>query len=460
MRAVFLAAIAAAAPIAQQAQAQALPPATMARIDSAVETALKQTGVPAASIAIVRDDKLVLAKAHGEARLESHSPASADQRFAIGSVSKQFTAAAVLLLAEDGKLTLDDPVGKWVPGLTEGNRITIREILSHTAGYRDFWPQDYVWAAMQRPVTPQAILDRWARVPLDFQPGEQWQYSNTGFVLAALIVEKASGQRFDDFLKARIFQPLGMASVTEVVDRPLPASDPAGYTRFALGPPRPAPKEAPGWLFGAGGLAMSAADLARWDMARIERKLLKPSSWRLMETSVRLANGRDARYGLGVAATSDGPLRLVQHGGAISGYLADNRVWPDAGAAMVVFVNGDYGDPGAIADAVGKLLPLASRPSEAETAQARAVLEELRAGRLPRERLTDDAIGYFDATALADFKASLGGLGAITAFEPMSRSLRGGFDVEIYSATLGKTKVRIVARGDGRRYEEFMVFPE
>jgi CubicO group peptidase (beta-lactamase class C family) len=445
---------------AHAASAQALPPETVARIDAVVQEALKSSGAPAASIAIVRDDRLVLARAYGKARLETGAAASPDQRFPIGSVSKQFTAAAVLLLAEDGKLKLDDPVGKWVPGLTAGDRITIRQILSHTAGYRDFWPQDYVWSAMQKPVTPQAILDRWARVPLDFQPGEQWQYSNTGFVLAALIVEKASGQRFDDFLHARIFAPLGMTSVTEVVDHPLPAGDPGGYTRYALGPPRPAPKEGPGWLFGAGGLAMTAGDLAKWDLARIDRKLLKPASWRLMETSVRLNNGRDARYGLGVAATSDGQLRLVQHGGAISGFLADNRVWPEARAAMVVFVNGDYGDPGGIANAVGQVLPLASRPSAAETAKARAFLEDLRAGHLRRDELTDDARDYFDEAAVADFKSSLGGLGAITAFEPVARALRGGFDQEVYEATLGKTKVRIVARGDGQKYEQFMVLPD
>ncbi len=441
------------------AAAQALPPEAVQKIDDAVQESLKTTGAPAASIAVVRDDKLVLAKAYGKARLETGAAAAADQRFAIGSVSKQFTAAAVLLLMEDGKLKLDDPVGKYVPGLTAGDRITIRNILSHTAGYRDYWPQDYVWDDMRRPITPQGILDRFARVPLDFQPGDQWQYSNTGFVLAGLIVEKVSGQPLDAFLHKRVFGPLGMTSVTQVVDGPLPAADPGGYTRYGLGPMRPAPKEGAGWLFGAGGLAMSASDLAKWDMARIDRKLLKPASWRLMETSVRLNNGRDARYGLGVSATSDGQLRLVQHGGAISGYLADNRVWPEAKAATVVFVNADSGDPGDIADSIGRALPLSSKPSAADTAKARAFLEDLRAGHVRQDDLTAHAKIFFEPAVVADFKDSLGGLGPIAKFDALGRGLRGGFDQEIFQAVLGKTKVRIVARSADGKYEQFLVMP-
>src|SRR6185369_1770528 len=158
----------------------------------------------------------------------------------------------------DGKLSLDDKVGKWIPGLTAGDRITIRQLLSHTSGYRDFWPQDFIPPYMQRPATPQQILDRFARTPLDFQPGEQWQYSNTGFVAAGLIVEKASGQPLMDFMQARIFRPLGMTSAMDIDAGPLPTADAQGYTRYALGPVRPAPKEGAGWLFGAGHLAMTA----------------------------------------------------------------------------------------------------------------------------------------------------------------------------------------------------------
>ncbi|MBS0331597.1 MAG: beta-lactamase family protein, partial [Proteobacteria bacterium] len=450
---------AACALIARSAAAQAPPQDLAARVDKAVEKTMQASGAPAVSVAVVRDGRIVLAKAYGQARLSPATPATPQQRFAIGSVSKQFTAAAVLLLAEDGKLSLDDPVAKWVPGLTQGDRITVRQVLSHTSGYRDYWPQDYVPGFMRQPTTPQGVLDRWARAPLDFQPGDQWQYSNTGYIVAGLIVEKASGQKLMPFLRQRIFNPLGMASVTEVDEHPLPQSDPAAYTRNGLGPPRAAPKEAPGWLFAAGELAMTPSDLARWDIARIQRKLLKPASWKLMETSVRLNNGRDSRYGLGVFATSDGQLRLIEHGGAISGFLAENEVWPDVGAALVVLTNGDWAAPDIVARAIQAELPLASRPSEAETARARTFLEALRAGRVDRDRVTADLAAYLDATVLADFQASLGS-GPLTAFEPGGRSMRGGFTQENYRAVIGARAVSIVARAAGDRYEQFMVFPD
>jgi CubicO group peptidase (beta-lactamase class C family) len=443
---------------ASPAAAQSAAPADA--IDKAVSESLAASGAPAASVAVVRDGRIVLAKAYGKSHLAPDAPATAGQRFAIGSVSKQFTAAAVLLLVEDGKVSLDDKVGEWIPGLTAGDRITVRQILSHTSGYRDYWPQDFIPPYMQRPATPQQILDRFARVPLDFEPGDQWQYSNTGFVAAGLIVEKASGQPLMDFLQARIFRPLGMASATDIDKAPLPAADAQGYTRYALGPVRPSPKEGPGWLFGAGQLAMTASDLARWDIARIERKLLKPASWREMETSIRLNNGRDARYGLGVTATSDGQLRLVSHGGAVSGYLAENRVWPDVGAAVVVLVDGDFGDPGQIAGAINQAMPLASRPSDAETARAKAFFEVLRQGRVDAAAMTEAGRSFFTPEVLQDYAGSLAGLGPLKGFTPLARGLRGGFSQEVYLAAFEKQRVQIVARAVDGKYEQFIATPD
>src|ERR1035438_2059302 len=119
------------------------------------------------------------------------APAVPTMRYSVGSISKQFTATAVLLLAEQGKLTLDDPVSRFVPNLTRGSEVTIRQLLSHTSGYQDYWPQDYVPPFMLQAITADKILDQWARKPLDFDPGTEWQYSNTNFVIAGLIVEKA-----------------------------------------------------------------------------------------------------------------------------------------------------------------------------------------------------------------------------------------------------------------------------
>src|SRR6266404_4086931 len=230
------------------AQAQ-LSPDLIEKIDKVANDALAKTGVPSASVAIVKDGQIVYTKAYGDARLDPRTPATPTMRYSIGSISKQFTATAILMLAEQGKLSLDDTVSKFIPNLTRANEVTIRQLLSHTSGYQDYWPQDYVPPFMLHEITADTILDRWARKPLDFDPGTKWQYSNTNFVIAGVIIEKASGMPFLKFLDTRVFAPLGMQGVADVDQGRLTDSDPTGYMRYALGPPRVAPKEGKGWLF-------------------------------------------------------------------------------------------------------------------------------------------------------------------------------------------------------------------
>src|SRR5258708_18223955 len=203
-------------------------------IDDLAKQTLARTGTPSASVAVVQGGKIVYVQAYGDARLDPRTPARPEMRYSIGSISKQFTAAAILLLAEEGKLSLDDKVSKFVPGLTRGNEVTIRQLLSHTSGYQDFWPQDYVPPLMLKSISAAAILDMWAKKPLDFDPGTKWQYSNTNYVIAGLIVEKASGKSLLQFLRERVFKPLGMESVTDTDQAKLPAGDPQCYFRYAL----------------------------------------------------------------------------------------------------------------------------------------------------------------------------------------------------------------------------------
>src|SRR5437667_10315023 len=131
-------------------------------------------------------------------------------RYSIGSISKQFTAAAILLLQEQAKLSLDDKVAQYIPNLTRANEVTIRQLLSHTSGYQDYWPQDYVMPMMMQPVTAQKILDLWARKPLDFEPGAKWQYSNTNYVIAGVIIEKVARVPLLQFRQQKVFTPLAM----------------------------------------------------------------------------------------------------------------------------------------------------------------------------------------------------------------------------------------------------------
>src|SRR5215475_7986501 len=182
-----------------------LPADLRAEIDKAAVEVLKTTGVPSASIAVVKDGRLAYIHAYGYASLDPAVSATPEMRYSIGSISKQFTAGAVLLLAEDRRLSLDDTIAKWLPELTRAHEVTVRQILSMTSGYQDFWPQDYVMPTMMQPTTAQHIMDGWAKIPLDFDPGTKWQYSKTNYVIAGALVERVSGMSFMDFLRTRIF---------------------------------------------------------------------------------------------------------------------------------------------------------------------------------------------------------------------------------------------------------------
>jgi CubicO group peptidase (beta-lactamase class C family) len=379
------------------------------------------------------------------ARLDPALPADAGMRYAIGSISKQFTAAALLLLAQEGKLSLDDPVAKYLPDLTRANEVTIRQLLSHTSGYQDYWPQDYVMPTMLEPVTPAGIMKRWAHQPLDYEPGSKWQYSNTGFVIAGAIVEKVSGRPFFTFLQERIFAPLEMTSVQDFDRGPLGDGEPTGYRAFALGPPRVAPVAGAGWLYGAGQLAMTATDLAKWDISLIERSLLADGSYRELETETRLTSGAGTNYGLGVGVEVARQRRKLEHGGEVSGFTAHNTVYPDERAAIIVLVNQDAARA---ADQLGEkleeiLFDEAQAADAARTAQARAIFAGLQQGQLDRALFTANANAYFSDEAIADFKASLGPLGTPRGFEQTRHWLRGGMSGRAYEAKFADRTLRV-----------------
>src|SRR6516165_6249112 len=388
------------------------------KIDKVATDALAKTGVPSASLAVVKDGQIAYLHAYGDARLDPSAAAKPEMRYSIGSISKQFTAASILILQEQGKLSLDDKVAKFLPNLTRANEVTIRQLLSHTSGYQDYWPQDYVMPMMLQPVTTQKILDTWARKPLDFDPGAKWQYSNTNYVIAGLIVEKASGEPLLQFLQEKVFTPLNMKSVADSDQAKLGDTDPTGYLRYALGPPRPAPKEGKGWLFAAGELAMPAEDLAKWDISIMDQKLLKPASYHDFETEVLLKNGLGTRYGLGVDVRSEFGHRALAHGGEVSGFTSENIVFPDERVAVVVLTNQDAADAaGNIARSVAPLLLASEDPATPEKlAQARKIFEGLQHGTLDRSLYTDNANFYFNEVALKDFANSLGPLGTPEEF--------------------------------------------
>jgi D-alanyl-D-alanine carboxypeptidase len=434
----------------------------VAKIDKLAADVLTKTGVPSASIAIVKDGRIALVKAYGRARLDPQTPAKPEMRYGIGSISKQFTAAAILLLQEEGKLSLDDKVARFIPDLTRAGEVSIRQLLSHTSGYQDYWPQDYVMPIMLEPMERTRLLDMWARKPLDFEPGTKWQYSNTNYVIAGMIVEKAGGKPLLDLLREKVFAPLGVKSVVDIDAGRLISTDPTGYMRFALGPLRAAPKEGKGWLFAAGQLAMTAEDLAKWDISLISRTILKPESYRQLETEVLLKNGSSTRYGLGVSIASTGGHRSVSHSGEVSGFTAQNIVLPDDGVAVVVLTNQDATSAsGSIAQGI---VPLLLETDDAQTPQklerARKIFADLQRGTINRALFTNNANAYFTPQAVKDFAQSLGPLGAPQDFLQTSQSLRGGMVFRSYFIRLGEVRLGLSTfeMPDGK-LEQYQIAP-
>jgi CubicO group peptidase (beta-lactamase class C family) len=410
-------------------QAQEMAPDTKAAVDAAIRQVMEKSGVPSASVGIVQGGQIVFTQAYGDARLKPEVKATAAMSYPVGSISKQFTATCILLLQEDGKLSLDDTVSKWFPKLTRANEVTLRELLSHTSGYEDYAPQDYTIPAWMKPVDPAKVVAEWAGKPLDFDPGTQWQYSNTNFVLAALIVERASGIGYFDFLLHRVLRPLGLNGVLNLdIDRG--HVEPQGYERRALAPLRPAVLEAPGWYFGDGSLAMPVADLLKWDISIMNQALLKPESYQQFETAVKLKDGRSTRYGLGVSVLMQNGHRMIEHSGEVGGFVSENMVLPDEKIAIAVLTNQEASDAASeIASAVAKLIVpkiVTVQAADSPEMQLKVIMGGLQDGKIDRTLFTPDANFYFSAETLDDFQTSLKPLGAVTTVTKKGESLRGG----------------------------------
>jgi CubicO group peptidase (beta-lactamase class C family) len=306
-------------------------------------------------------------------------------------------------------------------------------------------------------------MDRWGRQALDFEPGSTWQYSNTNYVIAAAIVERVAGMPFMDFLRRRIFTPLGMTTVADFDAGPLSAADAGAYLRNAVGPLRAAPKEGPRWLFGAGQLAMTAKDLATWDISMINQAAMKPGSYQAQQMPMLLLNGTSTGYGLGINVGMAYGRRRISHGGAVSGYTTTNLVWPDDKAAIVVFTNiypGGGGASGQIASRIASiiLVPLTETIDTTARAVARQVYGGLMNGSIDSTLFTPNALAYFTREVLADYASSLNPLGAPTEFSGGGSSIRGGLVIRGYRIKAGTTTLGLtmMTQPDGK-IEQYIV---
>ena len=432
------------------AEAQQLPPDTQAKIASIAQETLKQTGVPSASVAVAQNGHIVYAQAFGLADVASHKPASASMAYPIGSISKQFTAQAILLLQQQGKLSIDDPVAKYFPSFTRGSEVTLRNLMTMTSGYEDFAPQDYIIPAWRHNVDPLKNATEWATKPLDFEPGTEWQYSNTNYVILGLVVEKVSGEPLMKFMREHVLAPLHLPGVfnTYVERNKLQVT---GYVSNALAPVRVLPLEGTGWYFGDGDLAMPASSLAEWDVDIMEQKLLSPASYKLFETAFVFRSGKPSNYGLGTFVRTANGHAMLEHSGEVGGYVSENIVLPDDKLAVVVLTNEIASEAASsIARAVAvQLVPTlkpapAPSPADPLAPKLKSLLTQLAQGTIDRTALTPDTRDYFNADTLADFKTTLAPLGEVKDVTRTRTSLRGGMTYGGYTAAFANgTKLTI-----------------
>ena len=431
------------------------------KIDAAVKQVMEKTDVPSASVGIVQGGKIVYTAAFGQARLSPDLAANPKMHYAIGSISKQFTTACILLLAEDGKLTVDDPMSRWFPELTRANEVTVRNLLTHTSGYQDYAPQDYTIPAWTKPANPLDIVHEWAGKPLDFDPGTKWQYSNTNFVLAGLIVEKASGMPFWQFLETRVLKPAKLKNVLNL-DTDRDRMEPHGYMRNAFGPLRPTILEAPGWYFADGELSMPVETLLEWDISVMNQTLLKPTSYAAFETEMKLKDGSGTHYGFGVDINVRDGHRVVSHTGEVGGFVAANAIYPDDKLAIAVLTNQEASP--AASTILRAITPLvlpanASGDHAVAEAQVKSVLVGLQHGKIDRSLFTANCNFYFSQETIGDFQSSLTPLGDVKTVAQTGEQLRGGMTFRAFNVGFsGGTSVLITTytTTDGK-LEQFLV---
>lgn len=296
------------------------------------------------SLAVARGDRLIVDRGYGIADLEWNAPVDASTIFRIGSMTKPYTAAAILKLAEQSKLGLDDPLSRYVPEFDTGGRtVTIRQLLNHTSGIPEYTTQSGFFAKLAPlNLSDAELLQLVSGKPFDFEPGTAWRYSNTGYYLLGMIIAKASGQPYAAFMQEAFFTPLGLAhtrygSETEII--------PSRAQGYSFNPDTGAHSNDAAISMnvpGAGGaLVSSAGDLVRWQIALTDGRAIRPASFEQMIGSpVKMGQG-DAHYGLGVVIDRRDGQRVIGHGGSINGFGGVLSWLPDSGLRVAVISNSE-----------------------------------------------------------------------------------------------------------------------
>ena len=348
--ALFIVAIAAqiAGPVVARAQTSTSGTEEISgKVDAYVAAEMRAEKIPGLALAIVRDGKTIKSLGYGLANLELDVAVKPETIFQTGSVGKQFTATAVMMLVEDGKLRLDDPIGKYLSGApATWKNITVRNLLTHTSGIHDYETESLkkkgaAFINLRNDYTEEELFKKFSGLPLDFPPGSKWNYSNSGYVILGILIHKVTGQFYGDVLQERIFRPLGMSYTRIISEADVIRNRAAGY-RLVNGEIKNQEWVSPTLNTTAdGALYTNIVDMARWDAALYTEKLLKKGSLDQMWTAVCLNDGKTADYGFGWDVTSANGHRLIEHGGAWQGFTTQISRYVDDKFTVIVLTNLD-----------------------------------------------------------------------------------------------------------------------
>ena len=322
--------------------------AIVARIDSLAKDYMTLKKAPAVSIAVVRGKDTLVMKGYGLASREANRPATASTIYRIGSITKQFTAAGIMREVEQGKIMLDDPITKYLPDVpTHGQRITVRNLLTHTSGVHNYTDKPEWAKRWGEEMTPRQIVAFVDKDTLDFAPGTKYSYSNTGYVLLGMILEKVTGQPYATYLQKQFFTPLGLTQTSYCADKPKDSQFAEGYAATS-GAVKPAEYLNITQPFSAGALCSTVRDLVRWQRALLDGRVVGARSYSLMTTADTLNNGSKINYGFGLVPGQLGGKRTIGHSGGINGFTTYGLYMPDENLNVVVLTNSD-GGPGPLA---------------------------------------------------------------------------------------------------------------
>lgn len=331
--------VALAAPVAAQSPARAADrAAVVARLDS-LATAFVGDGTAAGvTVGVVRGRDTLLLRGYGWADTSARRPAEVATVYRIGSITKQFTAAAVLQLVEQGRVSLDDPLSRWLPQYPQWGRVTVRQLLNHTSGIPSYTANAGWQARMGEALAPAAVMGFVARDTFDFAPGSQFRYNNSGYFLLGQLLERATGTRYDALVQQRFFRPLGMGTASYCPDVPRDRVFAAGYDRRGdrYAPTTPISMTSP---FAAGALCMSVPDYLRWQAALTSGRVVRPETYARMSRSDTTSDGKPTNYGWGLAPARVGTHAAVAHGGGINGFSTEQMWVPADSLRVVAFSN-------------------------------------------------------------------------------------------------------------------------